>query len=134
LKRLTKKQSKFFADLIDEMTLAHESAIEAADDFNEVIRGELAERAEALGEALGVLNAKIEAYNEGVEEIRDLAEQYYDERSERWQESEAGESYQEWIDAMEEIEELDTDTPETEEVEEPDMDILPYLPRSPEEL
>ena len=40
------------------------------------------------------------------------AQEYFDERSEKWQESEAGEDYQAWIERLEEIEDALNDVPE----------------------
>lgn len=53
------------------------------------------------------LNEKLEAYRNCADEFKsyvetlaDEAQEYFDERSEGWQESENGTSYSEWIDAI----------------------------------
>lgn len=86
-----------------------------------------------------ILNAKIEAFNEAVEEtngwVEDVArtiEEYIDERSEKWQESERGDAYGTWKDEWENftLEIVDT----VEEIEFEDFaDLLDALPHVPED-
>lgn len=77
-------------------------------------------------------NFNAEKYNEIVSNLnnfiieqRDEMQMYFDERSEKWQESDAGSSYQDWIDAWDleigEVEDFD-------DVEIPDESELPDEP------
>ncbi len=43
----------------------------------------------------------LEALKEKLEELANSAEEYYDDRSETWQESENGTFYREWVDTLE---------------------------------
>lgn len=127
MKRLSKKHR--------ESEAAHQKAVEKAmSEANDAI----IEYNEALynlpspDEALAAFNQAIEEYNTWLGEVRADMECYYDERSERWQEGDAGDQYQTWIDAMEDLEEVDTEPEEPEEMEEAWMDV-PELPGSPDE-
>ena len=57
---------------------------------------------EALTNGKDVLSDSIIVMKEKLGNEIDKANEYFDERSEKWQESEKGESYQSWIDAMQE--------------------------------
>lgn len=68
-----------------------------------------------LEEAAGDIECAVERYNTAVFELNEvrgevagLIQEYIDERSERWQESERGDLYTQWLDSWEE---------ETEEVD-----------------
>ncbi len=81
-------------------------------------------------------------YNESVvdaitfmESVHDAQEEYYYERSTRWQEGDSGQSYEQWMDAwnadLEELEEVDLD----EDADEPEFEALTVfwdLPEEPE--
>ena len=80
----------------------------------------------------------VEAYNDAVQEAvgwrDDIVSQmqvYYDERSEKWQEGEAGEQYQAWIDEWESASiEEELECPELSELSEVDhADNLGELPQ-----
>ncbi|MDP9315983.1 MAG: hypothetical protein M3R24_34865 [Chloroflexota bacterium] len=69
---------------------------------------ELQEQVDVLNVILGKITETQERFNNAVElansftqQIAQLQQEYYDERSEQWQESEGGENYQEWIDEWE---------------------------------
>src|SRR3974390_1904395 len=70
----------------------------------------------------------VEAYNDAVQEavgwrddIVSQMQEYYDERSEKWQEGEAGEQYQAWIDEWESASiEEELECPELSELSEVD--------------
>ncbi len=69
---------------------------------------ELQEQVDVLNVMLGKITETQERYNNAIElansftqQIAQLQQEYYDERSEQWQESEGGENYQEWIDEWE---------------------------------
>lgn len=47
--------------------------------------------------ALANLEQAIQEANEFIEDVHTSMEEFYDERSQRWQESEAGSAYEDWI-------------------------------------
>lgn len=61
-------------------------------------KGELVNRIDDLHSQL---NAAIEEAEELRDEIHTAMEEYYDARSEKWQEGETGEDYKEWMDEWE---------------------------------
>ncbi len=83
----------------------------------------------ALAVARGELMLAYNAYNSTVNEAKGFADdiasvnqEIYDERSEKWQESEKGEAAKEWIDEWEsaELEEFEDPFADEEELEAPD--------------
>ena|SRR5215469_9890749 len=126
------------------ITKQQQREIDAALDVLREAASELEAAIEAYNEALEPLRERIEGaldhYNEKGSELRAVyldihaeAQAYYDDRSERWQEGDAGEEYQEWLDKLEnlEIEELDIDMPEPlDRPEIPDFDDDSWLPPS----
>ena len=96
-------------------------------------KDELVARLKAAGEDVAKyitnVNLAITQYNEIVGEVetfRDGVVQqmdtFYDERSEKWQESDAGNAYQSWKDEWEGL-----DCSEVDEVDEPDLDLMDNL-------
>ncbi len=58
--------------------------------------------------AIEVLNSAIQEANEFKAEITDRQQEYMDERSEKWMESDAASEYEAWMDQWsEELEEID---------------------------
>jgi hypothetical protein len=89
-------------------------------ELNELTE-KLRENVGGIEETLAALQEKIGAYNDAVVEfntfrqgIEDDMQNYFDEKSEKWQDGDAGQNYQAWI------EEWNTDIDELEEV---NMDI-----------
>lgn len=73
---------------------------------------------EVLTKGKDTLSDAITAMKEVLEKTIDRAQEYFDERSEKWQESEKGNAYQSWIDAMEEkLEALDSIESDIDELE-----------------
>lgn len=86
---------------------------------------------ENIGEGQQKYNDKIAEIKDIYQELASQAQNYYDERSEKWQESDAGNVYEEWIDALgsPEIEELEIELPdEIEEQDFPDFTDDSWLP------
>lgn len=54
-----------------------------------------------IARAAAAIHAKIDSFYEDLEALHADAEEYFGERSERWQEGEAGEQYREVVDALE---------------------------------
>jgi len=66
---------------------------------------------EKASEALGILKERLEI-------LLEKAEEYQDERSDRWQESEAGELYKEWTERIQDkIDEIDSIFDDVEGIE-----------------
>jgi len=67
-----------------------------------------------------------------VEDVRSDAQSYFDDRSEKWQEGEAGEAYQEWLDELDAVhldaaeidEPAEVELPDRPEIEMPEFDAL----------
>jgi len=85
------------------------------------------------------IEAALEAYNETVTDLRSTytdiasaARDYYSDRTEKWQESEAGQAYSEWADQLEDpegIEDLEFELPEELAVPDfPDWEDDSWLP------
>lgn len=53
-----------------------------------------------LSKEVTALRSKLEEFKSEVEALRDTAQEYADDRSEKWQESEAGEAYQALIENL----------------------------------
>jgi hypothetical protein len=105
-------------------------ALETEIDAYNALMAETWERVES---ALLNLNQKIVEAEEWRGEIASEMQDYFDERSERWQEGDAGCAYQDWINEWEaELSEVELDAPE--DVEMPDDDagcILENLTENP---
>jgi hypothetical protein len=101
----------------------------------------LEEQHSSLLKAVSEYNGLVTKHNEKVQETRDFLEElkgdmesYFEGRSEKWQDGDAGHDYQAWISdvsmAIDGLETLDeVDTPEAPEVE--GLDALDELPTSP---
>jgi lipopolysaccharide biosynthesis regulator YciM len=73
-----------------------------------------------VDKAVEEYNRKVEDANNFIQEIHSDMESYYDEKSEKWQEGEAGQLYREWLEAWtKEIDDCELDQPD--ELEEPDL-------------
>lgn len=124
MKKLNAAQKKEFKSLIDELL---ERQGEVGDAFSRCM------------EAYNELAGEIEKYNEVVEEatqfrdgIVEEMENYVSERSEKWQEGEAAQTYEEWVSQWRDIDLEMLDIPE--EPGEPEMnhaDVLSDLPGEP---
>jgi uncharacterized protein YukE len=76
---------------------------------------EMRKRHEAVQAAVADLNATIQQANELIVEVHDDQEAFYNERSEKWQEGDAGTAYQDWMSEWES---------EIDEVESPEEDFI----------
>lgn len=129
MKRLNKVHEDRYARIVRDLTDAREGVEKAIDEFNI-----------AMGEAwIDVAEAK-EKYDEELkaaesfrEEMASDMQNFYDDRSEKWQEGDAGSQYQQWMDVWgEELDELELEQPYTLDV--PDFDeTFESLPLSAEE-
>ena len=116
MNKLTAKQITEREHLTKRLTAAEERVRETITKFNAVQR----EAFNDVAEAIRVLDTAVT----NVDTFRDILAtamgEYHADRSEKWQESEAGETYDGWIGAWEEsIESVVIDPPE--EIEMPDV-------------
>lgn len=110
MKRITKAQQENIDKAISEATKAEEDLVSAIEEYNQH-RDEIVSVVE---QALETYNDKLIAIKDVYEGIAEEARNYYDERSEKWQEGDAGTNYNEWVDALEAVEfdEVELDLPD----------------------
>lgn len=143
--KLSKSEVSKLDDLKTDCEQADESLITAISTYNEAIdaawqefEDNLRVYSEALDEARANLTSAIEDHDavlseakEYCDELANDRESEISERSERWQESEAGETAQSLVDALREMENCETFEPEfaeTPEIDEPqniDQETIP---------
>jgi DNA repair ATPase RecN len=86
------------------------------------------------------IESLVESYNESVQQVNEVRESvhsdmdsYYTDRSEKWQEGEAGQNYQSWMEAWaDDLPEIAVEQPD--EIEEPSLeasDLIDDLPGEP---
>jgi hypothetical protein len=68
---------------------------------------------------LTATNEAIDNLRQIAAEIRDSLQEYYDERSDSWQEGEKGQAYLEWVDSWAELDSLEYVDAEFVEVDSP---------------
>jgi hypothetical protein len=101
VKQLTKKQSRRREELVDKLETRKAQVQTAIEEFQE--------KMQTLWNETVVLS--VETYNEAVREadelrveITDAQQEYYGNRSEKWQNSDAGSTYEEWQSSWENAE------------------------------
>lgn len=79
-------------------------------------------------------NKLVQQANEFVEETRSSMQSYYDDRSEKWQESDRGSCFQVWLDEWDstELEEIELTMPEETDV--PEFQAVEAITELPIEL
>jgi hypothetical protein len=119
MKKLSRKQEIQKQELAEKMAAAKEGLEVEINAYN----GVLQEAWERLEEALSKLNEAIQEAEEFRVEIAGAQEEYYDERSERWQEGDAGQAYQAWKQDWEmELSEVEMEQPD--DLEMPDAEAI----------
>jgi peptidoglycan hydrolase CwlO-like protein len=115
MKKFNKTQNAELTEWITKLTTAKQSLDDAYT--------ELEEKHNALAEAIGEYNGVVTEVAQWRDDIVGAMEEYQGERSDKWQEGDAGQQYQSWIDEwmgleFEEIEVPDLpDAPEVEHIE-----------------
>lgn len=94
MKKLSKQQVERRAQLAADIARACLGMNVAIDEFNASVVALHA----GLAPKVDAVNVAIDAANAFTEEVHDELESYYDEKSERWQEGEAGQAYADWRD------------------------------------
>jgi hypothetical protein len=130
MKCLSKKQFEQRAALVADLRKQAALLEKAVADLDAAV----AAATPAIASAVVDYNAAREAAEAFVGEIAQEATEYHGERSEKWQESDAGQAYKSFADEWEGayFEELEIELPEDLEVPELDAaDILEGLPEEP---
>ena len=114
MKRLNQEQRNEWERLAQAMERARERLEPLVDQWNDMAEDESPGRAtevsqatEAAWNAWASAAEDVKAFADG---IRNEAQDYFDERSERWQESEKGEEYSAFIDSWGEVADMDVET------------------------
>jgi len=123
MKALSKDQSKQKGTLIDDIRTAHAELGTAVIEYNAAMEKA---KDEVQGK-LNALNEKLQEAGEWVGGITSDMQSYYDEKSERWQESEPGQNYSSWKEDHESLsfDEVEIDFPE--DLELPDCGVADEL-------
>jgi hypothetical protein len=109
-----------------------------------VLRDKIEDEFRALNEeTFKPINTLIDTYNETLEEARGFIEDlssimsdYYDERSEKWQDGDAGQAYAEWKQAYADFDAEDMEQvalPDTTEEQATHPEDIEALPAEPEQ-
>lgn len=114
MKSLSKAQSKRRDELIEQLNEAKELVEKRMD--------KLRDAEAAVCDAINAVNEVVAEINEFAGEVAAEQEDYYSERSEKWQESEAGEAYAEWKSQWESIYLQEASFSTAEDPELPDID------------
>jgi chromosome segregation ATPase len=115
MKAIPKTTQAEIQELIDQLDDDAEDIRKAIETYNNA----LTEHRDRIEAARTEYNERMDRLHEIYDELHGDAQSYYDERSEKWQQSDAGQSYEQWRDKLEataqELVALD-------EIEIPDLD------------
>ena len=134
MKKLTKSQKELKVEISSAIESSYEDLVEEIEEYNE---SEVKDRStvKTAAEQYQAALADAKIFMDGLH--GDMTE-YYDARSEKWQEGDAGQNYQYWADQWDEanIEEyvlLFSESDEHEDVDSPEdqRDIFSDLPDEP---
>lgn len=132
MKKISKENIARREELIALLDKKKTAVTEAVDELNEKLKAKekaiqdlLQEYADIIEDGGNELETLVEEYNEVVSDVNDFCvdvsssiEDYMNERSEKWQESEKAEAYQSWKDDWEQsFQEMDLQRPEAPSVE-----------------
>lgn len=129
-RELTSAQTTERDRISEELQTAHEELEAAVSAYNNALE----ELKNPVEEALEKLNAALSDARDLRDEIVNDAEEYIGERSEKWQDGEAGQAVSEYKSSWEyaEIEEASIEFPEQIEMPDIDPEVLVNLPESAE--
>ena len=96
MKKLTKEQDETRMRLVNELRTIEEEVTDA--------HGKVISELEAANAVIAKYNEKVAEAEAWRDEVTTDMQSYVDERSDKWQESEAGTEYQEWQDSFAELE------------------------------
>jgi len=117
MKKFSKEQQTEIDKTLAEIAEAETKLTEAVETFNEWLESNSSD----IEAARTVYNEKLAELQAVYTNIAEAAREYYEEKSDKWQEGEAGEAYNEWLDQLESIdlEEIDIELPDP--IEMPDF-------------
>ena len=95
MKKLTKEQDETRMRLVNELRTIEEEVTDA--------HGKVISELEAANAVIAKYNEKVAEAEAWRDEVTTDMQSYVDERSDKWQESEAGTEYQEWQDSYAEL-------------------------------
>ena len=129
MKRLTKKYLAAYEWHKENLEELRSAACDAVESYNYEL-----ECLDSPAPALEALNEAIGEFNSWVTELQEQMRDYFDERTEGWQEGEKGEQYQAWIESLDiEVDEVDTEPDEPPQMDAPEIEIT-EIAESPEEV
>jgi len=128
MQKLSKAQIKERDDLSAKLSEAGDVLNAAITKYNEAIKAAY----EDVEKAMSEFNTAVIEARDFVEQVHSDIENYYDDKSEKWQESERGQNYSSWRDAwseaISELNEVEYSEPDSfDEADIPDevIDCLP---------
>ena len=110
---IDKQTRENFLDLADELKAAQGDLETAEAEFNDV----LTEARKKLQAEIDKANQTVANYNDALDDIARIVEEYMDEKSDKWMESEKGEAFTAWLEALQ--------NGQQPEFEMPDIDVPP---------
>jgi len=127
MRALSKDHEQRRSDLVRQFTEEYEKLTDIITDINALID-------EKLNGQVDTVNGILAEMRDLHEEITDAQQEFYDDKSEKWQESDTGENYQDWMSVWQGAPPPDDIEP-YETLEEPDIadadDEFENLPSSP---
>lgn len=123
MKKLSKPDVAELNEIVEELNSAAEAVSTAIEQANEKV-GE-------ANDAINEYNACLEKATEYRDRIVGQMEDFFSEKSEKWQEGDAGSAYDEWKSEWDNIDFAEVD--QIEEVKAPDMDHSGELEALPQE-
>jgi hypothetical protein len=129
MKKLSREQEAQRDKVCDKVLNAEEACALVIQRFNDEQRARWLE----VVDALNALNESIEEHNDFIDEVSSLMDEFFTDKSEKWQESEKGQEYQEWKESWEgsKLEEVEISEPEELEAPEVESEALRELPSEP---
>jgi len=126
MRKFSKAQAQAVSDAIDACGEAATALEKAVSNYNT----EMESLKTAVSDAVETYNEKVGLLKGVYEEIGSEARDYYDERSEKWQEGDAGATYLEWVEALEnpDLDEIDFTEPDEIDIDVPDFSSMDGLP------
>lgn len=126
---LTKTESADLKKHIEALTVADNRLIEALDVYNAAVRDAYAKLAERIEE----FNGHAQAAKSFCEDIANERREEFDNRSDKWRESDAGSEAEAWISEWEgiELDDVSVDEPEDITIETTHVANLEALPEEP---
>jgi hypothetical protein len=118
MKKLSKEDEDMHSGLVRELSNARDAVEEAVEAFNANMRREyelVADAAEKYDQAA----AAADAFRE---QVASDIENYYDDKSEGWQEGEAGQQYRLWLEEWADLEVLSLEIDSPEPLDAPEFD------------